>query len=99
MLLHIVIVGPVIYFVEQNQVANQATPAQDVALKSLPHASESLRNNGTTAPFAATVNAPITPEPSTISSDPVIVAIALAGAAVCIFAVFFGIRIFAKFRK
>lgn len=94
-----VIVGPAIYFVEQNQVTNPATPAADVALKSLPHATESLRSNGTIAPFAATMNAPITPEPSAVSSDPMIVAIALAGAAAAFFAVFFGIRVFAKFRK
>lgn len=94
-----VIVGPVIYLVEQNQIAKQVTPAQDVALKSLPHASESLRSNGSIAPFAATVNVPVTPEPSVVSSDPVIIAIALAGAAAAFFAVFFGIRVFAKFRK
>jgi DNA-binding CsgD family transcriptional regulator len=94
-----VIVGPMIYLVEQNQIANQVTPAQDVALKSMPHASESLRSNGSITPFAATMHAPISPEPSVVSSDPMVIAIALAGAAAAFFAVFFGIRVFAKFRK
>jgi len=94
-----VVVGPAIYLVEKSQVANQEVPpAQDMMSKSIPHASESLRN-GTIAPFAATVNTPVSPEPSVVSSDPVIVAIALAGAAAAFFAVFFGIRVFAKFRK
>jgi hypothetical protein len=94
-----VIVGPMIYLMEQNQIANQVTPAQDVALKSMPHASESLRSNGSITPFAATMHAPIAPEPSVVSSDPMIIAIALAGAAAAFFTVFFGIRVFAKFRK
>lgn len=94
-----VIVGPAIYLVEKSRVANQEVlPAQDMMFKSVPHASESLRN-GTIAPFAATVNTPVSPEPSVVSSDPVIVAIALAGAAAAFFAVFFGIRVFTKFRK
>ena len=93
-----VIVGPAIYLVEQNPVANTTTPTQDMALKSLPHASESLRSNGSIAPFAATLNTP-PPEPSVVSSDPMIIVIALAGATVAFFAVFFGIRAFAKFRK
>jgi DNA-binding transcriptional ArsR family regulator len=94
-----VVVGPAIYLVEKSQIANQEVPpTQDVMLKSMPHASESLRN-GTIAPFAATVNTPVSPGLSVVSSDPVIVAIALAGAAAAFFAVFFGIRIFAKFRK
>ena len=94
-----VVVGPAIYLVEKSQVANQEVPpAQDMMSKSIPHASESLRN-GTIAPFAATVNAPVSPESSVVSSDPVIVAIALAGAVAAFFAVFFGIRVFAKFRK
>ena len=94
-----VVVGPAIYLVEKSQIANQEVPpAQDMMSKSIPHASESLRN-GTIAPFAATVNAPVSPESSVVSSDPVIIAIALAGAAAAFFAVFFGIRVFAKFRK
>ncbi|HET7337194.1 MAG TPA: winged helix-turn-helix domain-containing protein [Candidatus Nitrosotalea sp.] len=94
-----VVVGPVIYLVEKSQIANQgALPTQDMVLKSMPHASESFRGNGSIAPFAA-MNAPVSPEPSVVSSDPVIVAIALVGAAAAFFAVFFGIRVFTKFRK
>lgn len=95
-----VVVGPVIYLMEKSQVANQEVPqVQNMVLKSMPHASESLRSNGTMAPFAATVNVPVPTEPSMVSSDPVIISIALAGAAAAFFAVFFGIRVFAKFRK
>jgi DNA-binding transcriptional ArsR family regulator len=93
-----VIVGPTIYFMEQNQVSNQVTVTSGAALKILPRATESLRSNASVAPFAATVNAPA-PEPSMVSSDPMIAVIALAGAAAAFFAVFFGIRVFAKFRK
>src|SRR5579885_2460664 len=40
-----VVVGPAIYLVEKSQVANQEVPpAQDMMSKSIPHASESLRN-------------------------------------------------------
>ena len=92
-----VIVGPVIYLVEQAQNANQSMPTQDAVQKSLPHATESLRSNGSIAPFAATNIA--TPEPSVVSPDPVMIAIAIAGAAAAFFAVFLGIRAFAKLRK
>lgn len=91
-----VIVGPVIYLVEQNQIANQKTPVQEVAQKSL-HATESLRSNGSIAPFAATNIA--SPGPSAVSADPMMIVIAIAGATAAFFAVFFGMRAFAKLRK
>ena len=92
-----VIVGPVIYLVEQNQIANQKVPIQEVMQKSLPHATESLRNNGSIAPFAAT-SIP-NPEPSIASADPMMIVIAIAGATAAFFAVFFGMRAFAKLKK
>ena len=91
-----VIVGPVIYLVEQAQTANQSAPISDIAQKSLPHATESLRSNGTIAPFAATI---ASPEPSVMSPDPVVIVIAIAGATAAFFAVFLGMRAFAKLRK
>ncbi|MDE1843674.1 MAG: winged helix-turn-helix transcriptional regulator, partial [Thaumarchaeota archaeon] len=46
-----VVVGPAIYLVEKSQVANQEVqPTQDMVLKSIPHATESLRGNGSIAP-------------------------------------------------
>jgi len=92
-----VIVGPMIYLVEQAQTVNPSAPVQDVAQKSLPHATQSLRSNGSIAPFAATNI--VTPEPSAISQDPVMIAIAIAGATAAFFVVFLGMRAFAKLRK
>ncbi len=92
-----VIVGPLIYLIEQNQIANQKAPVQEVAQKSLPHATESLRSNGSIAPFAAT-SIP-SPESSVTSVDPMVVVIAIVGATAAFFAVFFGIRAFKKLRK
>ena len=89
--------GPVIYLVEQAQTANQNMPTQDAVQKSLPHATESLRSNGSIAPFAATTV--VNPEPSVVSSDPVMIVIAIAGATAAFFAVFLGMRAFAKLRK
>ncbi|MDE1843997.1 MAG: winged helix-turn-helix transcriptional regulator [Thaumarchaeota archaeon] len=92
-----VIVGPVIYLVEQNQIANPKAPVQEIVQKSLPHATESLRSNGSIAPFATTHI--LSPEPSIASADPVMIAIAIAGATVAFLTVFFGMRAFAKLRK
>ncbi len=91
-----VIVGPVIYLIEQNQIANQKTPVQEVAQKSLPHATESLRSNGSIAPFAANIPSP---ESSITYADPMMIVIAIAGATAAFFAVFFGMRAFEKLRK
>ena len=90
-----VIVGPVIYLVEQSQIANQKVPVQEAVQKSLPHATESLRSNASIAPFASIPN----PEPSVTSADPMMIVIAIAGATVAFLAVFFGMRAFAKLRK
>jgi DNA-binding transcriptional ArsR family regulator len=92
-----VIAGPVIYLVEQAQNANQSLPTQDVAQKSFSHATESLRSNGTIAPFADTNIA--SSGPPVISPDPVMIVIAIAGATAAFFAVFLGMRAFAKLRK
>lgn len=89
-----VIVGPLIYLAEQNQVPT----IQETAHKGMMHATESMRANMSVAPYAATVPT-ISPETSTASSDPMIIAIAVLGATTAFFAVFFGIRMFAKLKK
>jgi DNA-binding CsgD family transcriptional regulator len=93
-----VVVGPLIYLVEQNQAANQVPPVQEVARKGMMHATESLRANMSITPYAATAPV-VSPEPVTASSDPTFVAIAVLGATAAFLAVFFAIRAFAKFKK
>lgn len=95
-ILAFVIVGPMIYLVEQNQAANQE-PVRESAQKSLPRVIESLRNNASIAPFTAS-RVP-SPESTVVSADPVMIAIAISGAVAAFFAVFFGIRAFKKLRK
>ncbi|MDE1814313.1 MAG: winged helix-turn-helix transcriptional regulator [Thaumarchaeota archaeon] len=95
-ILAFVIVGPVIYLVEQNQAANQES-VREAAQKSLPHVIESLRNNAPVAPFAAS-RVP-NPESTVVSADPMMIAIAISGAAAAFFAVLFAIRAFKKLRK
>ena len=93
-----VITGSTIYLLGKNQTANQNENIPQVASKIAPQASESLR---ATAPLAQPSSTPyqITPEPSTISSDPMIVVIAILGATAAFFVVYFGIWGFKKFRK
>ena len=95
-ILAFVIVGPVIYLVEQNQAANQE-PVREAAQKSLPHVIESLKSNVSIAPFAASRVS--SPESTVVSTDPVMIAIAIFGAAAAFFVVFFAIRAFKKLRK
>lgn len=96
-ILAFVIVGPVIYLVEKNQAANQE-PVREAAQKSIPHVIESLGSNASIAPFAAS-HMPPNPESTVVSADPVMIAIAISGAATAFFAVFFAIRVFKKLRK
>ena len=95
-----VIVGPVIYLVEQNQIANQVQTCLRMLHARVFHmhlnlceAMEPLHH------LLQPVHAPITPEPSVISSDPVIIAIALAGCNCCIFCSIFWNSCISKFRK
>ncbi|MGI0007799.1 MAG: hypothetical protein ACREAR_07375 [Nitrosotalea sp.] len=91
-----VIIGPVIYLAGQNHAVNQESI--QATQKSLPHAIGSLGNNASVVPFAAS-RVQINPESTVISADPVMIAIALAGATVAFFTVFFGMRAFQKLRK
>ncbi|MDE1728333.1 winged helix-turn-helix domain-containing protein [Candidatus Nitrosotalea okcheonensis] len=96
-ILAFVIVGPLIYLVEQNQSVNQG-PVREAAQNSLPHAIESLKNNVSIAPFVAS-RMSSSPESTIVSADPVMIAIAISGAAAAFFLVFFVIRAFKKLRK
>ncbi|HJW20186.1 MAG TPA: hypothetical protein VJ571_06490 [Candidatus Nitrosotalea sp.] len=92
-----VIIGPAIYLVGQNHAVNQE-PIQESTQKSLPHAIGSLGSNASVVPFAAS-RVQLSPEPTVVSVDPVMIAIALVGATAAFFTVFFGIRAFQKLRK
>lgn len=93
-----VVTGSTIYLVEKNQISNQPENIPQVASKIAPQATESLR---AAAPLAQPTTAPyqITPDPSLLSSDLVIIAIAVLGATAAFFVVYFGIRRFKKFKK
>jgi predicted secreted protein len=94
-----VVTGSTIYFMGQNQIANQSVNVPVTASKTVPHATESLRTATSMAPYAATAPVQITPEPSTLSADPVIIVMAILGATAAFFAVFFGMYAFQKFKK
>ena len=94
-----VITGSMVYLVEKSQIANPSENIPEIASKSVPHATESLRTAAPLAPSAATIPYQIPPEPSILSSDPVMIIIAVLGATAAFFTVFFGIRGFRKLKK
>lgn len=89
-----VIVGPLIYLVEKNQ-ANQETHVPEIAQKSMMHAQESLRAN-VSVPYAAST--PVVSSQS-IPQDPMMIPIALLGASAAFVLVFFGIKVYSKFKR
>ncbi len=89
-----VVTGSTIYLVGNN-LSNTEVP--QVASKTAPQATESFRAAAPLSPGATSV--PITPEPSALSNDPTILLIAILGASTAFLTVFFGIRLFRKFRK
>ncbi|MDE1811783.1 MAG: winged helix-turn-helix transcriptional regulator [Thaumarchaeota archaeon] len=91
-----VIIGPLVYFLEQNNAVNPE-PVQ-VVQKGILHTTASLRSNASVVPFAAS-NVQPNPVSTMVSTDPVMVGIALACATAAFFAVFFGIYTFHKLRK
>ncbi|MDE1817990.1 MAG: winged helix-turn-helix transcriptional regulator [Thaumarchaeota archaeon] len=91
-----IIIGPLVYFLEQNNAVNPE-PVQ-VVQKGILHTTESLRSNASVVPFAAS-NVQPSPVSTMVSTDPVMVGIALACATAAFFAVFFGIYTFRKLRK
>jgi len=91
--------GSAIYLVEKNQIANQAENIPQIASKNIPHATESLRAAAPMVQSTSTVPYQITPEPSVLPSDPMMIVIAVLGATVAFFAVLFGIWGFKKLKK
>lgn len=89
-----VIVGPLIYLVEKNQ-ANQETHVPEIAQKSMMYAQESLRAN-MSMPYAAST--PVM-SPQSIPQDPMMIPIALLGASAAFVLVFFGIKVYSKFKR
>lgn len=94
-----VVTGSTIYLVEKTQITNQTENIPEIASKSIPHATESLRAAAPLVQSTATVPPQITLEPSVLSSDPVVIIIAVLGATAAFFTVFFGIRGFRKLKK
>ncbi len=92
-----VIIGPLVYFFEQNNAVNQE-PVQEVAQKAILHTTASLRSNASIAPFAAS-NVQSSPVSTAVPTDPIMIGVALSCATAAFFAVFFGIRTFYKLRK
>jgi len=88
--------GSVIYLVEKNVEPNQIT-VPEVASKNIPQATESLRAATPQSSIAASPAVP--PEPSFLSGEPFIITIAVLGGIVAFCAVFFGIRIYGKYKK
>ncbi|SHO45861.1 hypothetical protein NSIN_20804 [Nitrosotalea sinensis] len=91
-----VIVGPLVYVMEQNQSENQPPQIPEMTQRAMMKASESLHSNMTAAPFAVT-SAPV--EHVSTMSDPAMIVIAILGASAAFLAVFFGTRLFSKFRQ
>jgi DNA-binding transcriptional ArsR family regulator len=94
-----VVTGSTIYLVGKNQITNQTGNIPEMTSKSVPHTTESLRAASPLAQSTAIVPIQITPEPSILSPDPVLIIISVLGATAVFFAVFFGIRGFRRFKK
>jgi DNA-binding transcriptional ArsR family regulator len=94
-----VITGSTVYLVEKNQITNTSENIPEITSKTVQHATESLRAAAPLAQSTATVPYQITPEPSILSSDPVMMIIAILGATAAFFTVLFGIRGFRKLKK
>jgi DNA-binding transcriptional ArsR family regulator len=94
-----VVTGSTIYLVGKNQITNQTENIPEIASKNIPQATEPLRAAAPLAQSNTTVPFQITPEPSILSQDPTLIIFAVLGATVAFFAVFFGIRVFRRFKK
>ena len=94
-----VITGSTIYLVGENQSTNNLENIPQMASKTVPQATESLRAAAPMAQSNVTMPYSITPEPSVLTSDPMLILIAALGATAAFFAVFFGIRGFRRLAK
>jgi DNA-binding transcriptional ArsR family regulator len=93
-----VVTGSAIYLVGKNQMENQTQNISEIAGKSIPHTS-SLRAAAPMLQSTTTAPAQITPEPSVLLSDPMMILIAVLGATGAFFGVLFGIRAFQRLKK
>jgi hypothetical protein len=95
-----VVTGSTIYLVEKNQIVNMSENIPEITSKPVQHATtESLRAAAPLTQSTATTPYQITPEPSILSSDPMMTIIAILGATAAFFIVLFGIRGFLKLKK
>ena len=94
-----VVTGSTIYLVEKNQMADQTQNIPEVASKSIPEATSSLRAAAPMLHANNTISYHVTPEPSVLLTDPMMILIAVLGATGAFFAILFGIRAFQKLKK
>ena len=92
-----VVTGSTIYLAEQSQMENQNIP--EITSKSVPHVTSSLRAAAPMLQSTTTAPAQITPEPSVLLAEPLMVLIAVLGATAAFFGVLLGIRAFRKLKK
>jgi len=94
-----IITGSSIYLVGENQTANQTENIPEMASKSVPQATESMRAASPMIISNVTASPQITPEPSILPPDPVLIIVAVLGATAAFFAVFFGIKGIQRLKK
>lgn len=88
-----------IYFAEKSQVSSEAVvPSTQMAAKNMAPAGESLHAATPTSPSIAAAPQ-LVPEPSVLSSEPIMILIAILGGAAIFCAVFFGTRFYLRRKK
>src|SRR6267143_4000559 len=92
-----------IYFAEKNQAAEIATSVPQMAAKNMQQGEESLHAAAPAAPSIATApsltTTPTVTEPSVLSSEPMIILIAILGGVAIFCAIFFGTRFYLRRKK
>lgn len=99
-----IVTGSTVYLLEKNQNINQSENIPEIASKSIPHATQSLR---AIAPMGqSTTTIPTTTMPTTTPSesfilltDPLMIVVAAVCATMAFFGVYFGVRAFRKLKK
>ena len=86
-----------IYFAEKSQASEISVSVPQMATKNMQQGEESLHAAAPTAPSIAT--APTVPEPSVLSSEPIMILIAILGGAAIFCAMFFGTRFYLRRKK
>lgn len=94
-----VVTGSTIYLLERNQITDQAENIPEIAGKSIPHATQSFRAIAPVGQSTAIVSASTPSEPSILLTDPVMIVMAVVGATIAFFGVYFGMRTFQKLKK